>query len=434
MKKTSQAAALILTIVLLLLLAPTSTAHAGDLEVVATANPTILFDGDVTTIEFTVTNNTGSSVDIDGYTIDGVYAWVNGLTLAPGESQKLISHHTADFGQNLDYGFRVEVHYNGWGTVYSNLIELHMDSYIVVDPPITTLEFEVSANKSSVKLGEDIIFSVRTKNTGNVTYEDFTPILAAGAGDLIDTFDLAPGDEKTVSYVFTCFIDGTIPFGYYFDYTHEGNTRRITSPSAADFTIAFIPPMLSVTAAASKTTIASGDSSTITVKIDNAGGYPFKNVQLFDNNGKLVETWPDIDVNSSETANITVSPAVTTIYSYNVQAWYGMAYTTDSNILKMTVEKALPTVSPVSVQTQSSSLSEEQTPDEASENKPPIQANDAEQSDYDGDWRALEEETTASRDASGLSTLTIVLIAAIAVALIVVLVLIIYIKKSGKAK
>ncbi len=434
MKKTSQASALILTIVLLLLLAPISTAHAGDLEVVATANPTTLFDGDVTTIEFTITNNTGSSVDINGYTIDGVYEWVNGLILAPGESQTLISHHTADFGQNLDYGFRVEVHYDGWGTVYSNLIELHMDSYIVVDPPITTLEFEVSANKSSVKFGEDIIFNIRTKNTGNVTYEGFTPFLGVGAAALIDTFDLAPGDEKTVSYVFSCFVDGTIIFGYFFDYTHEGNTRRITSPLAADFTIAFIPPMLSVTASASKTIIASGDSSKITVKIDNTGGYPFQDVKLYDNNGKLIDSWAAINLNSSKSATINVAPAATTVYAYNVQAQCVQAYETDSNVLKITVEKALPTVSPVSVQTQSSSPAVEQTPNETNEDKPPVQANAAEQSDYDGDWRALEEETAALQDSSGLSTLTIILIAAIAAALIVALVLIIYIKKSGKAK
>ena len=432
MKKTSQAAALILTIVLLLLLAPISTAHAGDLEVVATANPTTLFDGDSTIIEFTITNNTGASVDIDGYTIDGVYEWVNGLVLAPGESQTLISHHTADFGQNMDYGFRVEVHYDGWGTVYSNLIELHLDSYIIVDPPITTLEFEVSANKSSVKLGEDIEFSVRIKNTGNVTFEDFTPFMSAGAGDLINTFDLAPGEETTVFYVFTCYIDGPIPFGYFFDYTHEGTTRRITHPVADDFSIAFIPPMLSVTASASKATIASGDSSKITVKIDNTGGYPFQNVKLYDNNSKLVDSWTDIDINSSKSATITIAPAATTVYAYNVQAWYGQAYQTDSNVLKITVEKANPSSSADSSQAQDSSPTEEPAAAEAAQNEAAAEADAEGLADNDGDWRALEEEAD-SQNSGGLSTLTIILIAAVAAALIVVLVLVIYIKKAKKA-
>ena len=427
MNRICKATSMLLIIMLILLSAPVCALSAGEVTVVATADPTTLFEGDQTSITIQITNNTGADVDITGYTVDGSYSWINGITLTPGESWTLYHTYTVHFGLNLDYGFSIDIEYDGTQHAFSNPLEFHKDSYIVYDPPITTLVFTPSSDSPVQMKGGETTFSIYTKNTGNVVFEDFTIFAGIRFSMDLATFDLAPGESRTITYKESFDEDVTVFFSYYFYYTHEGVSNQIVQNNYQYIDVNVIDPKMSFTASPSTAAIDSGKEAIIQLVAKNTGDTGFTNVKLYDQNQQLIESWSSISPGASKKAEVALTPADTRTFKFTIKAndAYGNSYIFDSNEVLITVAS--------SGQASPASTAEGATPVRSA-----TAANTPDDTEGTANTAAAAVQTdgpTSNQDAPKADNLLVILIIVFAALLVAVGIwLIVYHNKSKKPK
>ncbi|WP_277602621.1 DUF7507 domain-containing protein [Macrococcus armenti] len=264
---------------------PTNAATSITLD--KSTNATTLKVGDEVTYDFKVTNTgTVTLKDVkltdpmfkDGVTLDKT-------TLAPGESTTGHATHVVT-QEEVDAGILTNTA-TVTGTPPGDLTPpTAEDTVEVTQEGTTNIALEKSADKASVKVGDEVTYDFKVTNTGTVTLKDVTltdPMFKDGV--TLDKTTLAPG-ESTTGHATHVVTQEEVDAGILTNTATVTGTPPgdLTPPTAEDTVDIPTNAATSITLdkSTNATTLKVGDEVTYDFKVTNTGTVTLKDVKLTD--------------------------------------------------------------------------------------------------------------------------------------------------------
>jgi hypothetical protein len=351
---------ILLVMLMVFLFVPAKIASAADLDVTASANKTVVFEGEEVTITLAVANNSGRTILLNNMYTEGAVIGLNNYNLLDGRRFVIDYNKVINFGQNLDRSFNVAVEYDGGSYAYSNFMDFDLDQ-IILDPGFapapedTRKEFTVSANKTNISKRGNVTYTIYVKNIGNTFFTDFNVTLN---GQSIKVFDLDPGMSKTFTHKKSYTKNTTEKFSYYHNYFYNGNSAKLTQSKTTDFNIKVSdsgnPPNqpassdMQLTVRSLTETVMNGQEAHVAMLADNIGNIDFVDVAIYNEKGESCGGWPTLDSGISKDVDIYFFPESTNNYIFSIKAKdsNGKQYTFSSNEITIAVNGEAPTEPP----------------------------------------------------------------------------------------
>lgn len=351
------------------------TAFADDVSMNVSVSDTISSSGTVT-VTISVSNNSSSSMSNASATIDGDSLGSLGTIRAGGRVSKSYRYKISDSQR----GSRVTVHLDydeGSATTSVRLPKSSADSDPTPSPsskpsasasasvrPSASASASVSSSasasasaergnvkvrktvkvdKTSVPYNSKVNFTFAIENQGDVTISNvkITSSALNNGNSVAETFSLAPGKAKVVTYTGTIVKDIEVsPRLSYIanerSYEESFDTTLSVKVSSANVTLTVQPE---------STTVQSGQPTNFTVTMTNSGSDDLTNLKLFDNTNQMVPITAT-SIPAGQTITETVSRTVMQSGSYSfyltAQDASGSSFTFNSNAVMLTVSGATP--------------------------------------------------------------------------------------------
>lgn len=230
---------LVITIAALIfsMLGPVNAFASRSVDVSLETDDVVVSDGQSVTLEIKFTNNTGSKLAIQSYSVNGgspVFITTDNIVNSPG-SYSLSLDYIVAFGPNTQAEVYVDVTYIGMTMISEKTESSNTIVFENASSLNAALEFSAVPDTTTVQSGGEVNYSISVKNNGNVGYENFNVVLN---GDVIKTYSLlAMGAEKTFTSTQGYFADRVDTFGYSYDYTYRGVSGHVDEINAARYSI-----------------------------------------------------------------------------------------------------------------------------------------------------------------------------------------------------
>lgn len=228
---------IVLIVLISTILTPEYVLASRSVDVILSTDDLVVSEGDDATLEIKFTNNTGSSVGITSYSVNGhapVSITTDNICNSPG-SFFITINHTVNFGPNTQADVYVEVTYSGTGIMNPRTVRSNTIVFEKAESVNSALVFTVTTDTISVECGGEVTYNIAIKNNGNVDYDNFDIVLN---GSVIKTYSLLPmGNEITFTSTQGYYSDKTDKFGYRYDYTYRGVTGQIEDANAQQYLI-----------------------------------------------------------------------------------------------------------------------------------------------------------------------------------------------------
>lgn len=343
------------------------TAFADDVSMNVSVSDTISSSGTVT-VTISVSNNSDSNMSNTSATIDGDSLGSMGTIRAGGSATKSYTYKVSDSQR----GSRVTVHLDydeGSSTTSVRLPNSSAES----DPTPSAsskpsasasasarpsasasasasaeqgnvkVQKTVKADKTSVPYNSKVNFTFAIENQGDVTISNvkITSSALNSGNSVADSFSLAPGKAKVVTYTGTIVKD--IEVSPKLSYTANGRSYEESFGTTLSVKVSSANVTLTVQPASA--TVQSGQPANFTVTMTNSGSDDLTNLKLFDSANQSVPITAT-SIPAGQTVTETVSRTITQSGSYSfyltAQDSSGSSFTFNSNAVTMTVSGATP--------------------------------------------------------------------------------------------
>ena len=331
------------------------TAFADDVSMNVSVSDTISSSGTVT-VTISVSNNSDSNMSNTSATIDGDSLGSMGTIRAGGSATKSYTYKVSDSQR----GSRVTVHLDydeGSSTTSVRLPNSSAES----DPTPSAsskpsasasasaeqgnvkVQKTVKADKTSVPYNSKVNFTFAIENQGDVTISNvkITSSALNSGNSVADSFSLAPGKAKVVTYTGTIVKD--IEVSPKLSYTANGRSYEESFGTTLSVKVSSANVTLTVQPASA--TVQSGQPANFTVTMTNSGSGDLTNLKLFDSANQSVPITAT-SIPAGQTVTETVSRTITQSGSYSfyltAQDSSGSSFTFNSNAVTMTVSGATP--------------------------------------------------------------------------------------------
>jgi uncharacterized repeat protein (TIGR01451 family) len=201
----------------------------------------------------------------------------------------------------------------------------------------------VKADKTSVPYNSKVNFTFAIENQGDVTISNvkITSSALNSGNSVADSFSLAPGKAKVVTYTGTIVKD--IEVSPKLSYTANGRSYEESFGTTLSVKVSSANVTLTVQPASA--TVQSGQPANFTVTMTNSGSDDLTNLKLFDSANQSVPITAT-SIPAGQTVTETVSRTITQSGSYSfyltAQDSSGSSFTFNSNAVTMTVSGATP--------------------------------------------------------------------------------------------
>lgn len=360
---------IMLTVILVLSMfaAAPLTAFADDVSMNVSVSDAISSSGTVT-VTISVSNNSDSNMSNTSATIDGDSLGSMGTIRAGGSATKSYTYKVSDSQR----GSRVTVHLDydeGSSTTSVRLPNSSAES----DPTPSAsskpsasasasarpsasasasasaeqgnvkVQKTVKADKTSVPYNSKVNFTFAIENQGDVTISNvrITSSALNSGNSVADSFSLAPGKAKVVTYTGTIVKD--IEVSPKLSYTANGRSYEENFGTTLSVKVSSANVTLTVQPASA--TVQSGQPANFTVTMTNSGSDDLTNLKLFDSANQSVPITAT-SIPAGQTVTETVSRTITQSGSYSfyltAQDSSGSSFTFNSNAVTLTVSGATP--------------------------------------------------------------------------------------------
>ena len=360
---------IMLTVILVLSMfaAAPLTAFADDVSMNVSVSDAISSSGTVT-VTISVSNNSDSNMSNTSATIDGDSLGSMGTIRAGGRATKSYTYKVSDSQR----GSRVTVHLDydeGSSTTSVRLPNSSAES----DPTPSAsskpsasasasarpsasasasasaeqgnvkVQKTVKADKTSVPYNSKVNFTFAIENQGDVTISNvrITSSALNSGNSVADSFSLAPGKAKVVTYTGTIVKD--IEVSPKLSYTANGRSYEENFGTTLSVKVSSANVTLTVQPASA--TVQSGQPANFTVTMTNSGSDDLTNLKLFDSANQSVPITAT-SIPAGQTVTETVSRTITQSGSYSfyltAQDSSGSSFTFNSNAVTLTVSGATP--------------------------------------------------------------------------------------------
>lgn len=360
---------IMLTVILVLSMfaAAPLTAFADDVSMNVSVSDAISSSGTVT-VTISVSNNSDSNMSNTSATIDGDSLGSMGTIRAGGSATKSYTYKVSDSQR----GSRVTVHLDydeGSSTTSVRLPNSSAES----DPTPSAsskpsasasasarpsasasasasaeqgnvkVQKTVKADKTSVPYNSKVNFTFAIENQGDVNISNvrITSSALNSGNSVADSFSLAPGKAKVVTYTGTIVKD--IEVSPKLSYTANGRSYEENFGTTLSVKVSSANVTLTVQPASA--TVQSGQPANFTVTMTNSGSDDLTNLKLFDSANQSVPITAT-SIPAGQTVTETVSRTITQSGSYSfyltAQDSSGSSFTFNSNAVTLTVSGATP--------------------------------------------------------------------------------------------
>ena len=360
---------IMLTVILVLSMfaAAPLTAFADDVSMNVSVSDAISSSGTVT-VTISVSNNSDSNMSNTSATIDGDSLGSMGTIRAGGSATKSYTYKVSDSQR----GSRVTVHLDydeGSSTTSVRLPNSSAES----DPTPSAsskpsasasasarpsasasasasaeqgnvkVQKTVKADKTTVPYNSKVNFTFAIENQGDVTISNvrITSSALNSGNSVADSFSLAPGKAKVVTYTGTIVKD--IEVSPKLSYTANGRSYEENFGTTLSVKVSSANVTLTVQPASA--TVQSGQPANFTVTMTNSGSDDLTNLKLFDSANQSVPITAT-SIPAGQTVTETVSRTITQSGSYSfyltAQDSSGSSFTFNYNAVTLTVSGATP--------------------------------------------------------------------------------------------
>ena len=360
---------IMLTVILVLSMfaAAPLTAFADDVSMNVSVSDAISSSGTVT-VTISVSNNSDSNMSNTSATIDGDSLGSMGTIRAGGSATKSYTYKVSDSQR----GSRVTVHLDYDEDSSTTSVRLPNSSAESDPTPSASskpsasasasarpsasasasasaeqgnvkVQKTVKADKTSVPYNSKVNFTFAIENQGDVTISNvrITSSALNSGNSVADSFSLAPGKAKVVTYTGTIVKD--IEVSPKLSYTANGRSYEENFGTTLSVKVSSANVTLTVQPASA--TVQSGQPANFTVTMTNSGSDDLTNLKLFDSANQSVPITAT-SIPAGQTVTETVSRTITQSGSYSfyltAQDSSGSSFTFNSNAVTLTVSGATP--------------------------------------------------------------------------------------------
>jgi len=261
---------IILIILIFTTLTPTNVLAIRGVEVTLSTDDLVVAEGANVILEVKFTNNTGSSVGILSYSVNGgtpVSISTDNVCSSPG-SYHISIDHTVNFGPNTQSEVYVDLTYSGTAIMNARTVSSNTIVFEKAESVNTALEFIVIPDTTAVETGGDVEYSITVKNNGTVGYDNFEVTLN---GSVIKTYTILPmGTERTFISTQGYYSDRTEKFGYRYDYTYRGISGQIEETNAEQYSITVTSASTTASPTVTPSSTSTSETPTVTSSTDSS--------------------------------------------------------------------------------------------------------------------------------------------------------------------
>ena len=318
-----------------------ATAQAEDVLLNTSADPETLLGNSDTTLYLEIQNDSESPIEVFRYGIDGA-DYAADVRIEAHDQNTITVPYAAAFDGADTINLNIEINYSLADMPISPVYSLTDTITLIKLPFDASIDFTVTPDRTGVKSGESVDYTIKIKNTGNHVYTDCR--LTHSAGDIDDGFSVDVDETATYSYAKSYTGDTSEVFGLTYTYRYDGTEQPVSAPDIT-VDIDIIHPEMEVTVQAENETVESGQETRLIVEARNTGDTDFKNVIIYNTIGTKVDEWHALDTGQTKQVTRDFTPTKTDTYAYTIKAEddYGNAYTFFTDEITVTVQEAEPT-------------------------------------------------------------------------------------------